>query len=240
LNPSEITALILTRDEERDLPRAITSLPHGTRILVLDARSTDDTVMYARGAGAYVIERNWNGFADARRFGLTQITTPWTLMLDADEELDDRLRAAILAADGTVNGYRVRRTTYFRGKPMRMWSNEPLLRLVRTSSAQIEDVPLHEHVICDGPLRELEGTLLHYSYPDTYSYREKFARYTSIDARARAADPQRALRESALVPVRFARNLGRGALLDGPRGWYVAWWSALYPAAVAWKALGPR
>jgi hypothetical protein len=41
-----------------------------------------------------------------------------------------------------------------------------------------------------------------------------------------------------LVPVRLLSNLLRkGALLDGPRGWYVAWYSALYPFVVACKAM---
>jgi hypothetical protein len=31
--------------------------------------------------------------------------------------------------------------------------------------------------------------------------------------------------------------LARGALLDGPRGWYVAFRSAVYPAVAARKAL---
>ena len=238
LNPSDITALILTRDEERDLPRAMTSLPHGIAVLVLDAHSADNTVAYASGAGARVIERAWTGFAEARRYGLAQIVTPWTLMLDADEELDDRLREAILQARSDADGYLLRRTTYFRGKPMRMWSNEPLLRLVRTSAARVEEVALHEHLLCDGEVRELGGVLLHYSYPDARSYREKFARYTALEALALPGDPLRVLREGLLALPRFANNLvRRGALLDGPRGWYVAWYSALYPAVVAWKAV---
>lgn len=238
MNPSDITAFILTRDEERDLPRAISSLPHGVAILVLDALSTDRTVAYAIASGARVIERRWNGFVDARRYGLAQITTPWVLMLDADEELDDRLREAILAAPDDADGYMVQRTTYFRGKPMRMWSNEPLLRLVRTAAARIDEAVLHERLICEGTVRELRGVLLHYSYPSGSSYREKFARYTAIEALAQRAKPLRWLGEAALIPPRFVNNLlRRGALLDGPRGWYVAWYSALYPATVAAKAL---
>jgi glycosyltransferase involved in cell wall biosynthesis len=238
LNPSDITAFILTRDEERDLPRAISSLPHGVEILVLDALSTDNTVAYAIASGARVIERRWTDFVDARRYGLAQITTPWVLMLDADEELDDRLREAILAAPDDANGYIVRRTTYFRGKPMRMWRNEPLLRLVRTAAARVDDAVLHERLICDGDVGELRGALLHYSYPTGSSYREKFARYTAIEALAQRANLARWIGETALVPPRFVSNLLRhGALLDGPRGWYVAWYSALYPATVAAKAI---
>ena len=239
MNPSEITAFILTRDEERDLPRAITSLPHGMPVLVLDARSTDRTLAYARDAGARVIERDWNGFAEARAFGLTQIATPWMLSLDADEALDDVLRDAILTANGEVDGYVVRRTTYFCGKPMRLWSDEPLLRLVRIGAARIEDVPLHEHLLVAGAVGELSGTLLHYSYPDAASYREKFARYTSIEAGSAPRDPLRALAALFLVLPRFARNLALGSLLDGPRGWYIAWMSAYYPLVVAAKALVP-
>ncbi len=238
MNPSDITAFILTRDEERDLPRAISSLPHGMAILVLDALSNDRTVSYAIASGARVIERRWTDFVDARRYGLAQITTPWVLMLDADEELDDRLRDAIVAAPEDADGYVVRRTTYFRGKPMRLWNNEPLLRLVRTSAARIDDAVLHERLACDGVKRELRGALLHYSYPDARSYLEKYARYTAIEALAQRANPLRWLGESALVAPRFANNLVRhGAVLDGPRGWFVAWYSALYPAVVAAKAL---
>ncbi len=138
----------------------------------------------------------------------------------------------------------VRRTTYFRGKPVRMWRNEPLLRLVRSGTAHIEarpatggDAALHERLLCDGPVGELNGTLLHYSYPDRASYQRKFKLYTSIEAAGSNRNPLRAVRETLLGPVRFARNLlRRGALLDGPRGWYVAWYSAWYPAVVAWKS----
>ncbi len=103
-------------------------------ILVLDACSRDHTVQFARAAGANVIQREWTDFVDARTFALSQVTTPWTLMIDADEALDDVLCDSILSASGEPNGYRLRRTTYFCGKPMRVWRNEPLLRLFRTGT----------------------------------------------------------------------------------------------------------
>jgi glycosyltransferase involved in cell wall biosynthesis len=245
VDPSQVTAFILTRDEERNLPRAITSLPHGMQVLVLDAYSDDHTVEYARGAGARVIEREWLGFVDARTFGLAQIETPWTLMIDADEALDDRLSDAIVNASGDADGYILRRSTYFHGKPMRMWANEPLLRLVRTGRARVEarpaaggTAPLHERLICDGTVGELPGVLLHYSYPDVASYRVKFARYTSLEAEHLERSLPRALLATLLVPLRFADNLvRRGALVDGSRGWFVAFHSALYPAVVRWKSL---
>lgn len=165
-------------------------------------------------------------------------------MIDADEVLSDRLRAELIAADDGVEGYTVSRTTYFRGKPLRAWTGERLLRLFRTNRAHLEAAPaaggdadLHERWVCDGAVGALQGTLEHYSYPDTESYREKYARYTDIEAGGVHASIAGALLQSLLVPLRFTRTLLRGAALDGPDGWYVAWYSALYPAVVQWKAL---
>lgn len=222
----------------------MTSLPHTMPVLVLDAQSQDGTVPYARGAGARVIERAWTDFVDARRFALSQVQTPWALVLDADEELDDVLRNAIVSEAGGADGYAVRRNTYFRGKQMRMWSGERLLRLFKTGAVRIEAKPaaggeaaLHERYVCDGPVRELPGMLLHYSYPDNASYRRKFQSYTSLEAAGVPGSGLQVVRQVALALPRFAWNLTRrGSLLDGPRGWYVAWYSAWYPAVVAWKA----
>ncbi|MGB6521344.1 MAG: glycosyltransferase, partial [Candidatus Cybelea sp.] len=116
-------------------------MPRGIRILVLDARSRDHTVQFARSAGATVLERDWTDFVDARRFALEQVETPWVLMIDADEALDDVLRDAIGGAAENVDAYVVRRTTYFCGHPMRIWSNEPLVRLFRRDRIKLAARP---------------------------------------------------------------------------------------------------
>jgi glycosyltransferase involved in cell wall biosynthesis len=217
-------------------------------VLVVDAESTDGTVAFARAAGAEIVERPWTNFVDARRFAMAQVRTPWLLQLDADEELDDRLREAVRAAREDVDGYAMERTTYFRGKPMRMWRGERILRLVRTERARVEarpaaggDALVHERLTCDGPTGTLAGTLLHYSYETAGEYREKFARYTDIEARGFAPGGLALLGACLMVLPQFVNNVvRRGALLDGPRGWFVAWYSAMYPAVVAWKALTLR
>jgi (heptosyl)LPS beta-1,4-glucosyltransferase len=212
---------------------------------VLDAGSRDHTIQFARSSGATVIEREWTDFVDARRFARDAVRTPWTLMIDADEALDDVLAAAICAAPGDVDGYYVRRTTYFCGRPMRIWRNEPLLRLFRTDRAVLEAHPaasagalLHEAWSCSGPTSELAGSLLHFSYPDAASYRAKYERYTALEAQHLNGS---ALAWAGACAAGLAR-LGwllfvRGALLDGPRGWYVAYRSAIYPAVAMRKAL---
>ena len=166
-------------------------------------------------------------------------------MIDADEALDDVLCDAILTASPDVDAYRVKRTTYFCGKPMRIWRNESLVRLFRTDRVTLEphpaaakDAPVHEAWSCDGTIGELPGTLLHYSYPDVASYRAKYERYTSVEAANMKRSLLGWLSACGAGVVRLAWLLfARGALLDGPRGWYVAYRSAAYPAVAARKAL---
>ena len=205
-------------------------------------------MQFARGAGATVFERDWTDFVDARRFALERVETPWVLMIDADEALDDVLRDAIGSAAENVDAYVVRRTTYFCGHPMRIWSKEPLVRLFRRDRVKLTarpaaagEAPIHEAWTSDGPTSELPGTLLHYSYPDAAAYRSKYDRYTTLEAQQMHASPAGLAMAGGTGLLRLVwLLLAKAALLDGPRGWYVAYRSAFYPAVAMRKALWKR
>jgi glycosyltransferase involved in cell wall biosynthesis len=212
----------------------------------LDAESVDATAAIAQAAGARVERRAWAGFVQARRHALTRVGTPWTLMLDADEALDAGLRAAIADAPGDVDAYYVRRITTFCGRRIRTagWSNERLIRLFRTASVALEahsvagGADLHERWVSAGPIGDLGGAIIHDSYPSVASYREKFARYTAIEAAAVDGSLRALLAAAALGVARFTWALVRyGGWSDGWRGLFVAASSASYPVIVQYKAL---
>jgi glycosyltransferase involved in cell wall biosynthesis len=224
-------------------------VPSGAAVLVVDAESRDGSVSVARAAGASVVVRPWEGFVATRRFALSLVQTPWTFMLDADEALDAPMRAAIAAAtpSANVSGYRVSRVNYFCGRAISGagWGGERLLRLFRAERARLEarpaaggDAEVHERWVADGEILDLGGALHHDSYPTIASYREKFARYTSLESRGLRGTPLAAARASILAIVRFPwLFLARGGWRDGWRGAFIAFFSALYPAVVALKAL---
>lgn len=211
----------------------------------MDARSDDRTVEFARAAGAEVIERGWTDFVDARRYALSKVKTGWTLMIDADEALDDALREAIVQAPEGDGGFIVRRTTYFCGKPMRIWRGEPLVRLFRTEQGRIDPAsaaggaaPLHERWHLEGATGELRGTLLHFSYPDRATYHAKFERYTDLEAAYLPRSRLLVAREWLAIWPRFLRLLLiKGALFDGSRGIAAAYGTARYRYVSAKKAL---
>jgi glycosyltransferase involved in cell wall biosynthesis len=235
---------VLARDEAGRLGSLLAQLHPGMRIFVLDAESRDDTAAVARAHGAQVETRPWAGFVNARRYALGRVATPWALMLDADELLDETLQAAIVAAKGDVAGYRFRRVTMLCGRPVHAagWSNERLLRLFRTERARVAanqaGADLHERWMVDGAIADLPGAVLHDSYPTLASYRAKFDRYTSVEAAA--LPPSRRGYAGALVtlPLRFLWSIVRyGGWRDGWRGLFVAWESARYRVVVRAKAL---
>jgi glycosyltransferase involved in cell wall biosynthesis len=219
-------------------------LPAGAPVFVLDAESEDETVAVARAHGADVETRAWTGFVTARRYALGRVRTRWALMLDADELLDDVLRSAIARTDADVAGYRLRRMTMLCGRTVRTagWSNERLLRMVRTDRARVAanrtGAEVHETWSVDGTVADLPGAILHDSYPTLASYRAKFDRYTSVEAQALEPSQRGYAVELGLMPLRFAWSLLRyGGWRDGWRGLFVAWESARYRVVVRAKAL---
>lgn len=228
------------------MPRTLARVPAGTAIFVLDAESTDGTPEVARAAGATVEVRPWSGYVAARRYALERVATPYAFMLDADELLSDELAAALAGDLSRADGYRVRRITMLAGRAVRAagWSSERLVRAFRVDRARV--VPnsvggaadLHERWIVDGSIADLPGMIVHDSYPSVASYRERFARYTRIEAAALRPSPFATAVALAKLPLRLAWFwLRYAAWRDGWRGAFVAWYSALYPLAVQWRAL---
>jgi len=237
------------KDEAPNISRALASVPQGSQLLAIDAESCDRSVEIALSHGARVIVRPWKGFVDARRFALGCVETPWTFMLDADEALDAKLSAALgaLAPAEHLDGYAVRRATFFCGKAMRYgsWGRDEPLRFFRTARATLAAQPvaggsaeLHEHWRVPGAVETAPGLLLHYSYPTVSAYGMKFRRYTSLEACGVAGSPLTLARAALLALLRVPHALlVKGGWRDGWRGVFVACGSAWYPVVVSWKAL---
>jgi glycosyltransferase involved in cell wall biosynthesis len=96
------SVLILTLNEERDLPRCLASVRPCDDVVVLDSGSTDRTAELALAAGARVFTRPFDNFAGQRNHAQTQIAFRhrWVFHLDADEKMTPELDAECRAAAG--------------------------------------------------------------------------------------------------------------------------------------------
>lgn len=89
------SVLILTLNEEKNLPAVFASIAGCDDVIVLDSGSTDQTAGLARAAGARVFVRAFDDFATQRNFAQRELAFrhPWVFHLDADERLNPALMA---------------------------------------------------------------------------------------------------------------------------------------------------
>lgn len=85
MNLDDVTPLIVSYNEEQNLPRVLAALAWAKQILIVDSGSTDDTAgIAAADPRIRFISRQFEAHANQWNFGLTQVNTEWTLALDAD------------------------------------------------------------------------------------------------------------------------------------------------------------
>jgi len=166
-----ISVLILTRNEQQDLPECLRSIAWSDDVHVFDSFSTDDTVAIAKAAGAHVHQRIFDDYATHRTAALRDIAfkNAWVFLLDADERptpaLSDEMQAAV-ASDTSVelSGYRLRRRDFLFGTWLKHAQISPFyIRLVRPERARYTRA-INEVLEVDGPIAELAEPLDHYPF----------------------------------------------------------------------------
>jgi glycosyltransferase involved in cell wall biosynthesis len=97
-----LSVVIITFNEEANLPRTLESVKWADEIIVVDSSSTDRTVEIAKSYNAKVWVEPWKGFAAQKNSAIEKATGDWILSLDADEEVSAELHESL--AD-LVNGW---------------------------------------------------------------------------------------------------------------------------------------
>jgi glycosyltransferase involved in cell wall biosynthesis len=161
--------LILTKNEERDLPGALASVAWSDDVHVFDSESTDRTVEIARAAGAQVHSRAFDDYATQRNAALAlRFKHPWVFLLDADErptpELAAEMQRVVGEAPANTAGFRVRRRDFLFGTWLKHAQISPYyIRLVRPERARYTRA-INEVLEVDGPVAELVHPLDHYPF----------------------------------------------------------------------------
>ena len=77
---NDLTALILTYNEQENISRTLDSISWVQKILIIDSYSTDDTVKLASSyPNVSVVQRAFDSHTKQWNFGLDQVATPWVL-----------------------------------------------------------------------------------------------------------------------------------------------------------------
>lgn len=184
------SVLILTRNEEQNLPDCLASVKWCDDIVVLDSCSTDQTAAVAKSAGARVFERPFDDFAAQRNYALDKIPFrhPWVFHLDADERFTEPLQReceTVIAVD-QHSGFLVPSKLMFMDRWLRWSGMYPVyqmrlmklgeIRFIQTGHGQREDDAKRG-------VGKLHEPYLHYNFSKGLDdWREKHDRYSTKEA----------------------------------------------------------
>lgn len=232
----KLSAIILTKDEEKNISRAINSVKDIVdEIIVIDSGSTDRTVEIAKNLGANVVFKEWQNFSSQRNFGIQQSKNRWILFLDADEEVSQQLKESIKneMRNPKFDAYELARKTYYLGRFLEyIWYPEWRLRLFKKDCIVFEG-DLHESVrfLKSCKVGRLNGDIHHYSYRDLLHQYIKTVKYARSMAEiyhknGKKFKPYKLLFSPVFMFVKnYFVKLG---FLDGWRGFLVSMSSFFY------------
>lgn len=214
--PAPVSILILTLNEETNLPTCLAAVRSFDDIVVLDSGSTDRTVAIAREAGARVVTNPFKDFASQRNFAHETVAFrhPWVLHLDADEIMTPELVAECtnLPDNPALDGYYVAPRMMFHGQWLRHCTDFPAwqARCVRAKRFRFIQSGHGQREAPDMRMGFLRGTYLHdISIHDEAEWFRRHRRYACEEAAQFLAQDQP-------LPV-ILRQLVRGPALSRRR-----------------------
>jgi glycosyltransferase involved in cell wall biosynthesis len=255
-----VSVVVLTQDEEANLPACLDSLAGFDDVHVLDSGSTDRTIGIARDRGVEVHSHSFRGFGTQRNWAIDHVPAkyPWQLHLDADERMTLALADELAAAantDSGYGGYRVPSKLIFAGRWLRYAGQYPgyQVRFFHRDRLRFVDHGHGQREETSFPLGTLREPLLHYGFANGVdAWFRKHVGYARREAeqalgpgtsggRLLSRDPverRRALkRAAARLPGRYLLRLGymlfaQGAVFDGWAGVTYAHMIATYEGMI--------
>ena len=157
---TKISAFIITKNEERNIKRALESIKWADEIVIVDGFSTDKTCEIAKEYGAHVISSKYEGHGEEKNKAIRACKYEWIVEIDADEELtsnsENEIRNAI--QDENLSGYTLIREEQFlgrviiRGPKIRVYKNKFLYKGYT-----------HEILQISGKIGKLKTVINHYN-----------------------------------------------------------------------------
>ncbi len=187
---NDITAIILTKNEEVNIERCIKSIKNlADRIVVVDSGSTDKTVELAQSLGAEIYKHPFKHYAAQFNWALdnVDVKTKWVYRIDADEVVTPELEAEIIEAckkhhDDDVNGLVMKFKIFFLGKFLTHGGVYPFynLTIFKYGIGRYEDRAMGEHVVLSrGRTIDLSNDCLHYDCKDLNTWIDKHNWYAT-------------------------------------------------------------
>ena len=225
-----ISAVVIARDEGKNIAPCLESLRWADEIVVVDSGSTDGTPEIARRYTDKVFNVPWKGFGPQKQAAVDLAAHDIVLNVDCDERVTPELAeetGGILSGSGMAAAYTVPRRTFLGGKEIRHcgWYPDRTTRLFDRTRARFSTDLVHERVEVSGGTAPLKGHLLHYSFSGIGEMIPKIDRYSDLSARQMFERGRRCgIADLTLRPAFafFRTYLLRLGFLDGVEGMVIS------------------
>lgn len=187
----KFSAVIISRNEERNIGRCIESLSGvADEIIVLDTYSTDRTHDICAARGVTFVQREWHGYSNAKNYANSLASGVYIISIDADEALSPELAESILTLKERVppqTAFSMNRFNSYFGKWIRHgdWYPDRKVRIFEKDEGHWEG-SIHEKLVLPPNTKtiHLPGDLLHYASPTVAEYVRKSWHYAHLVAQS--------------------------------------------------------
>ncbi len=184
----KLSVVLATHNEEKNMARCLESIGQlADEIIIVDGRSTDNTVKIAKKYDARIIlvDNDPTHFHSQKKIAIDAAKGEWILQLDADECLTEELSKEILYHlnhKSEENGFWIPRSNYFLGRFLTKGGQYPdyTMRLYKRGKGNLPAKDVHEQAVVLPPVGYLRNPMLHYGTPDFENYLVRNNKYTSL------------------------------------------------------------
>ncbi|MDT0686051.1 glycosyltransferase family 2 protein [Autumnicola psychrophila] len=190
-----ISTIILTKNEQKDLPACLDALGWCDDIHLLDSGSTDATLSIAEKYHVHIATNPFKSFGKQRNFALEnlRIKHNWVLFLDADEICTEAfiqdVQNNIKQAPESVAGFYCCWKMMLENTWLKHCDNFPKwqFRILKKGRAAFTDFGHgQKEGDVDGEIRYIEEPYLHYGFSKGwYQWMERHNKYSTQEAHAR-------------------------------------------------------
>lgn len=243
----KISAVVLTKNEEKNIGRCLNSLSFCDDIIIIDDYSEDRTIEQAKKYKVKIIQRKLNNdFASQRNFAMKMAGNEWILFIDADEQITSELSKEIIKvvqdSQSGKNAYYLKRRDFWWGKELKYGEiskvrRQGIVRLIKKASGEwLGNV--HEIFYITNNTGILNNFINHYPHPTVTDFIKKINLYSTLRAMELMNQGKKTnLFQIILYPLlKFKLNyflyLG---FLDGPPGFIYAFMMSFHSFLVRIK-----
>ena len=233
IRAKELSALILTYNEENNIERVLNQLQWLERVIVLDSNSTDSTIeLVKKYPNTEIFYRKFDTHATQWNYGLSLVKTDWVLTLDADYVLTPPFISETkrLISENGKAAYFTRFKFVVFGKPLLKDNTTPRPVLFRKDHCTYYDDGHTQRLRINGDTSFYRSFILHDDRKPLTRWLHNLDCY-SIKECQKLLDPGNSGNSTLVQKIRKTKILApffvfsyclfvNGAIFDGWRGWH--------------------